>query len=303
MNSSLKNKLIDQAIAMVKHLAAEGNPIPSISEKLLDMDINNPDPLKISNEEILIIHKQLSQKVVPALPKTILLLYQESGKGKWLNFLGPVRLVRRLMATTIFSLILFILISLSSMVDGESLSKGVLNNDGISLLFNLFFIIAAAALGGCFSNLFQANKYIIEGTYDPRYEGSYWIRLLLGIIAGLMLAVIIPATGDIKLGESKGMHLTIPLLAMLGGFSAALVFRILTRIVWAVESLFIGKQDDASKQKMLNMQTLHEQEKMLEQQNIFQDLMKIKSEIGGDKSNEEILEIINKTMNKIMPRE
>ncbi len=303
MNRSLKNKLIDQAVAMIKYLAAEGKPIPVSSEKLLDVDVKNPEQIKITNEEILLIHKQLSQKVVPALPKTILLLFQESEKGKWLNFLGPVRLVRRLMATTIISLIIFVLISLSSNVDGESLSKGVLNNDGINLLYNLFFIIAAASLGGCFSNLFQANKFIVEGTYDPKYEGSYWIRLLLGIIAGLMLAVIIPAAGEINLGEGKGMHLTIPLLAMLGGFSASLVYRILNRIVWAVESLFIGKQDDASKQKILNMQTLHEQDKMIEQQNIFQNLMEIKSEIGGDKSSKEIQSIIDKAMNKIMPKE
>jgi hypothetical protein len=207
------------------------------------------------------------------------------------------------MVTTIFSLIIFVLISLSSYVDGKSLSQGVLNNHGINLLFNLFFIISAAALGGCFSNLFQANKFITDGTYDPKYESSYWIRILLGLIAGLMLAVIIPATGDLNLGEGKGLHLTIPLLAMLGGFSAALVYRILTRIVWAVESLFIGKQDDASQQKILNMQTLHEQEQLIEQQNTFQDLMKIKAEVGSDKSNEEIQKIIDKAMKKIMPRE
>ncbi len=303
MNSSLKLKILEQSIAMVKYLAAEGKAIPNISEKLLDLDLKTSDQVKISNEQALNLHKQLSKKVAPAKPKTILLLYQESEKKKWFSFLGQVSLVRRLMVTTIFSLIIFVLISLSSFVDGESLSKGVLNNHGINLLFNLFFIISAAALGGCFSNLFQANKFITEGTFDPKYESSYWIRILLGLIAGLMLAVIIPATGNVNLGEGKGLHLTIPLLAMLGGFSAALVYRILTRIVWAVESLFVGKQDDASQQKILNMQTLHEQEQMIEQQNTFQDLMKIKAEIGSEKGNEKVVKLIDETMNKIMPKE
>lgn len=302
MTTSIKSRLLCQSMAMIKYLAAEGKIIPVSAEKLLDLEISNLESLKITNEEILIIHKQLSQKIAPAKPNTILLLYQEANKGKWLNFLGPVSLVRRLMATTIISLLFFILISLSSSVNGASLTKGILNNSGINLLYNLFFILTAASLGGCFSNLFQANKFIIEGTYDPKYEGSYWIRILLGLISGLMLAVIIPAVGDINVGENKGLHLTIPLLAMLGGFSAALVHRILTRFVWAIESLFIGKQDDASAQKIMNIQTLHEQEKMIDQQNIFQDLMKIKAEIGNNKSGKEIEKIIDETMNKIIPK-
>jgi hypothetical protein len=57
MNSSLKNKLIDQAIAMVKYLAAEGKPIPTSSEKLLNSSLKDTDQVNISNEEVLSLHK------------------------------------------------------------------------------------------------------------------------------------------------------------------------------------------------------------------------------------------------------
>jgi hypothetical protein len=37
-----------------------------------------------------------------------------------------------------------------------------------------------AGLGACFAALFLANRYIAEGTFDPKYESSYWIRFILG---------------------------------------------------------------------------------------------------------------------------
>ena len=36
--------------------------------------------------------------------------------------------------------------------------------------------------------LFEANKYVVASTFDPKYESSYWIRFVLGLIAGLLLS-------------------------------------------------------------------------------------------------------------------
>ncbi len=294
----IKKRLLDESKAMIKYLSSEGKPIPTLAEKLMEENVDGS--FNLTNKDILLLHKQLSQKVQPAKPKTILLLYQESEKGKWLKFLGPVKLVRQLMATTLISLILFIVISLSGMVNKDSVSLGILNSSGIELFLNLSFLITAAALGGCFSALFQVNKFINAGTYDPKFESSYWIRLLLGLVAGLMIAVIIPVSTDINVSEGNVVYLTIPLLAMLGGFSASLVYRILTRIVWAVESLFIGKREDLNEQKLMSMQAQHDHEKLVEQQNYSQFLTKIKSEISAKKPFEEIIETIDSSIKKVL---
>lgn len=295
----IKQRFLDEILAMIKHLSADGKSIPKLAEKIIDSEGELISDFKLSGNEILLLHRQLSQKIMPAKPKTILLLFMESKKGKWHNFLGPVRLVRSLMATTLISLIVFIAVGLSPQVNAKGLSEGILQNSGLDLLLNLLFILSAAALGGCFSGLFQINKFLNNGTYDPKYESSYWIRLLLGLIAGLMLAVIIPVSTNIEFEEGKGMQLTIPLLAMLGGFSATLAYRILTRIVWAVESLFVGKQEDINDQKLLSMQTLHEQEKLISQNNFMQKLTKIKSEISAEKPQEEIEKFIDDMMNNL----
>ena len=82
------------------------------------------------------------------------------------------------------------------------------------------------------SALFTAYRYISEGTYDPKYESTYWLRFILGLMAGLLLPALIPIGG--QAGDST---LTKPLLALLGGFSAAMLYRVLERLVNTVESL------------------------------------------------------------------
>ena len=295
----IKKRLIDENLAMVKYLASEGKSIPKLTVKMLDDNLENPEEMNLSNDEIIILHNQLSQKIIPAKPKTILLLYNESKVDKWYKFLGPVWLVRRLMMTTLICLMVFIGISLSKDVNAASLAKGILNSSGRELFLNLFFILSAAALGGCFSALFQVNNYINNATYDPKFESSYWIRLLLGIIAGLMLAVVLTESMESNLQSIKGLHLTIPLLAMIGGFSAALVYRILTRLVWAVESIFLGKQDDLINQKVLNLQTLNEKENLSQKQNYLKDLAKIKSDISSKKPLGDIEKSVDDILNNL----
>ncbi len=295
----IKKRLLQENIAMIKYLASEGKTIPPLTEKILDNNIENPVELNLSNAEILTLHNQLSQKLLPAKPMSILLLYNEARKEKWYTFLGPVWLVRRLVIVTVVCLIAFIGISLSPCVNTQSLAEGILKSSGWELLINLGFILSAAALGGCFSALFQVNTYLNNGTYDPKFETSYWIRLLLGIIAGLMMAVVLTEAIDFKPAGDSGLKLTIPLLAMLGGFSAALVYRILTRLVFAVESIFIGKQEDVLNQKLTNLQALHEKENLSAKQAFIQNLTKLKSALSSNKPIEDVQKSIDDILNNV----
>ncbi len=94
-----------------------------------------------------------------------------------------------MVAAAIIYLICFIVISLSPYVNTASLAKGIFASSGLVLLLNLIFLLTAAGLGACFTALFQANRYIADGTFDSKYESSYWIRFVPGLMAGMGLCV------------------------------------------------------------------------------------------------------------------
>lgn len=287
--------LIEECVAMVKYLSAEGSPIPPEAKKLIDFKHEMGEVSEWDSKEILDLHRSLSSKVVPARPKTICLLYREAQRKKWFGFLGPVGLVRRLMVTTILSLTSFILISLSPHVNTDSVLKGVLSDHGIELFLNLMFFLSAAALGACFSSLFEANKYIVCGTYDPKYESSYWIRFVLGLIAGLMMAVLIPVSLESQ--ESSGIgFLTVPLLAMLGGFSASLFYRILNRAVTTIDTMLTGNSDKKMEKKTEERLLKQNQQQAMEKKQIVEELLTLKAEVKEGKLNDKLKHTIDKIL-------
>ncbi len=106
------------------------------------------------------------------------------------------------------------------------------------------FLLAAAGLGASFAALFLVNRYIAEASYDPKFEASYWIKFALGLISGIILAQLVPIgemTVEAGAPETGIGRLAKPVLALLGGFSSALVYRILNRMVAAVETLVRGE--------------------------------------------------------------
>ena len=63
-----------------------------------------------------------------------------------------------------------------------------------------------------------------------------WMEMVVSFVAGVMLAGV-AATSEPGVGLRR---FPLPLLAMLGGFSATLVYRVLQRLVSAVESIMDG---------------------------------------------------------------
>lgn len=202
--------------------------------------------------ELASAHGNLSQIVAPATPKAIVVLEKHKSDTGPLRFLGPIPLIRHLMMAALASLILFIALGLNKAVTGDVL---IASSSDLPLLLNLLFLLAAAGLGASFAALFQANRFVVEGNYNPDYDPSYWIRFLLGLIAGIILAQVIPI-GEVEIaagqaagtsgGQSIGQVgtgaelLAKPLLALLGGFAASAVYRILNRLVAAVDSIVRG---------------------------------------------------------------
>lgn len=241
------------------------------------------------------LHKNLSTRVAPARPKTISLLYKEAEAGGWFNFLGPVGLIRRMMATTLLALVGFILIGLSSHVNTLSVTKGMLADQGIDLFLNLMFFLSAAALGACFNNLFEANKYIVRGTYDPKYESSYWIRFVLGLIAGLMMPVLLPVSLESQQSPVVGL-LTAPLLAMLGGFSASLFYRILERAVTTIDTLLTGNSDNSLDKNTEDRLQKQNHQQVLEKKQIVEELLSLKAEMKEGDVSKKLANTIDKIL-------
>ena len=152
-------------------------------------------------------HAELVRIVAPATPRTILLLSRE--RESPLAMLGPVRLVRHMLIVVIVLLAAFVLLAASP--DVKHGSGDIFTSSGLPLLLNELFLLTAGGLGAAFSALFTASRYIKAGTYDPKHESTYWLRLILGLMAGLLLPALIPMAG------TESGQLSKPLLALLGG--------------------------------------------------------------------------------------
>jgi hypothetical protein len=142
-----------------------------------------------------------------------------------------------MLLVSMLALLAFIILAASP--DVTRSSGDIYDSSGLNLLINEAFFLAAGAVGAAFAALFKAYPYVANSTYDPKYESSYWMQFVLGLIAGVLLPALIP------LGENPDSSgLTKPLLALVGGFSATIVYRVLDRLVQTVESLVKGDARD-----------------------------------------------------------
>lgn len=190
-------------------------------------------------------HAQLARLVAPAKPATIALLDRERldaqrrRLGRLKTVLGPVPLVRHLMLVALMSLIAFVGLATLTDVAGQTATTEAFDRPGWVAVGSALYLLSAAALGAAFASLFRLYQYISDSTYDQKYDASYWMLIVLGLIAGMVLAQLV-AIRSVAGQEA----LSKPLLALLGGFSAAAVHRILTQVVAGVESIFRGDARD-----------------------------------------------------------
>lgn len=227
----LGDHIVQACEAMVRYALASGKPVPepvvATVQDAIQVSSDGGAPRDL--EGLVRAHTELVHIVAPATPRTILLLSQE--RESRLAMLGPVRLVRHMLIVVIVLLVAFVVLATSPDVNHGS--GDIFTTSGVPLLLNELFLLTAGGLGAAFSSLFTASRYIKAGTYDPKHESTYWLRLILGLMAGLLLPALIP------MGDTS--ELSKPLLALLGGFSASVLYRILERLVQTVESLVRGE--------------------------------------------------------------
>jgi hypothetical protein len=246
---NFRQQIARECDAMARYALGNGLKMPATLMQSLDVfeNVIDRDDLSVSGATLTTLHCQLADVVAPATPRTIYLLHIDEAQNSWLSCLGPLATIRRLVIGAAFFTLVFVLSSISGAINHKNLASDIYSLNGLESLQVLVFLMSAAAMGGCFHALFIAHSYIGKGTYDPRFESSYWMRIGLGIIAGLVLSQMIPIGPELDSVSGEAAPTTAatvfskPLLALLGGFSATLVYTILQRLVETVESLFNSK--------------------------------------------------------------
>lgn len=231
---ALRQQMLDECVAMARYALASGMPVtPSMAESIDSAAANLNEPSTLA--QLVKAHGQLSRLVAPATPRALLAMGAEHG-GNRMAWLGAVGLVQRLMFAAVTSVLIFFTLSATRWTSGH-VRISFENSSGWVMLANQLFWMSAAGIGASFAMLMQVNGYIVRRTYDPKYEPTYWIKFILGVMAGYILVALIPISAS-ESSAGGAASLTLPTLAMLGGFSASAVYRILAKLVESLEAVF-----------------------------------------------------------------
>jgi len=133
-----------------------------------------------------------------------------------------------------FFLLMFFGVSLSPQINETTLGLSIYQQSGFALMIKLMFLVAAAGLGASFGALFDVWGDLRTDRFDPRAESVHWMKVGLGIVAGLALTEIFQTSAS----SPDGSAASPALLALVGGFSAGLLHIALSRLVNAVKSIF-----------------------------------------------------------------
>ncbi len=230
----LRDQLFREAVEMVRYAFASGKSVPtSVIDTVERYESHPRDAAPLDPAPLVLAHSRLTKIVSPATPRAIVILAEDAA-GRF-AFLGPVALVRQLMVVAVVCVAAFVAIGLFKATGTTTVTFD--NTWGLRLLLNELWWLTGAGVGASFAILFQVNEYIEKSNYNPKYAPTYWLKFLLGVMAGYILVAMLPFTPP---GEGATPHLMQPAFALLGGYSASAVYRILTRLVEAVESIFRG---------------------------------------------------------------
>lgn len=223
-------ELWHQLDLMVRHLEGKGTPVPA---PVLDVLAMGPQVIPATGiMDLVKAHARMATLVAPATPLS-LAATQVDGRpaGLW-----DIRLLRNMMIFCGLAVVAFVLSSLTA-VNGT----GTWEVLGAQIAY-----LSAAAVGASFFGLYRAHGFVSNRTFDPSYGAQYWVRFALGILAGMILANIIDPNvllmNDGASGAAQAQQLlTRNVIALLGGYSADAVNRILTRLVETMETLVAGR--------------------------------------------------------------
>jgi ElaB/YqjD/DUF883 family membrane-anchored ribosome-binding protein len=336
-NIDLLKELTAECESMLHYAVGQAIKIPDeLTSALEHLDKHQP---RLTLANTVKLHNRLADVVAPAMPHAVHTLMNDPHKGTLLGIFGPLPNVRYLILAALFFTAMFVATSLSSHVNYKNLEAGIYSMQGWNLFVVLMFLMSASGLGACFNALFSSYRYVSNATYDTRYDSSYWIRIILGLMAGLVMSQVISlesltsfqtvtmasatapqaASGPQESATSAaidasaakttkehppagGVAFGKPLLALLGGFSAAMVYTVLQRLVETVESLFkSGGGESAAIQKEAAMRSKMERQLSESRMAISGDLIALNEAVKNGASQAYVANLAAKALENIRP--
>lgn len=271
----------DQCIAMIEYATGRGIAVPADAPRILEASLL--EPLQIS-DDVVELHNKLAQLVAPARPHAINLLMNQL--PPWGYLTGELRVLGWMVVALVVSLIGFIVLAMNQHVTATTLDIDYLELNGWPQFYVLLFVTCAAALGSSIANLFKIYQYVTDAQFERRYEISYWIRFILGIAAGLILAELV--------SQNLGENFTKPLIAILGGFAARVVEDVLNRLVETLRTLVHGNTEALIRSRAAALEAEYEQQRIKEEARKLKGLMALKSELAGSEDSAEATEMIDR---------
>lgn len=227
--SDLRPTLVDECRAMISYASARGIPLPAAAVTVVGDATDGTTPVPLAN--LSDAHQLLARAVAPAAPDTIRTVNEEHKDG-FLRYLGATNYARVLSVLAIIAFFTFVTLQVVNTKNWQEVLLTAL----------------ASIIGGIFYVMFELSRRLADGTFNRGLEGQYTILIILGGLAGTALAFLIvrptPAPAGDTTGATIEVLLTRPLLALLGGFSARVVYRVLERLVETVEALIKGAGND-----------------------------------------------------------
>lgn len=253
------------------------------------------------------MHRLLADAISPALPRTIELMHWDARNHRLLHrWVAPVPTIR--------SLVLFRLVSLGAVIasiyfgeNSQVYKVSVLSLTGREFFHVITFYLGLAGLGSAFSVLYDARTYVVEGTYDPRIGSNYGIRIILGVVSGMILTQLIaqPELADVGATEGGGVSdipYGMPILALLGGFASQFVYKGLNRMVEAMSSIFEPSRRDVLAAKVQEAKVAAQKSEMTATADriaaaasVFSTLQKNPSAAGSPEVLEQLLQVAGST--------
>jgi hypothetical protein len=272
---ALRAQLNVECELMIAYALSGGKELPQSIGDALDM-LDRDTPRQPSLAALTALHTVVSRLVAPATPRGLAAIYQDGKQHAFLHRFGAVPALRYLLFAAVAFSWMFFLTTLTQEINPENVARDIYTSYGWTAGLVLVFLLSAAGMGATFGALFEVYQYVSDGNYDPKYDSIYWVRIGIGLMAGLILAQLIPLPPR----DSSVTILARPLLALLGGYSASVVHRILERLVAALEGVFVPKQvrDPTTANRDLQQRVVEEQSRQVR---MFDDLIREVVASGG----------------------
>ncbi len=233
-------------------------------EKTLELQLKIADAVEPDKDTIAKMLNELTMLCQPATPCS---LENTIPKAKLFGGWGPMftPFIRDIWLISIICLVGYVIFSYVNASYPDN------------IIYLQLLLMFSAFLGACFYTLNTAKRYVLARTFDDYYIANYYSRIIIGVIAGIILANIIkvnyfPTPGQ-DVGSKILFQMTPSLFALLGGFSAEAVVKILNRLVAMLMTLVEGETKDVIenqvqefknkmaanniKQKMINVDELY----------------------------------------------